>query len=142
MNTAIAIGILAFWALAATGVMIAALRSRNDARRLTNIIRKDRDDAIAVAENWRGEAMSLRKPARDGSDGNASMARALRTITGPVKPTSARTTSTSRNDSTDAMVMGSLIAPGGWSAPATDTSTSCDTSSSSSSDSGSCGGGE
>jgi hypothetical protein len=141
MNTSIAIGILAFWAVFATGMMIAALRSRSAERRQHWDTRRKLATANTVAENWRGEAMSLRKPARDGSDGNASMARALRRITGPVKPTSARTSSTSRNDSTDAMMMGSLIAPGGWSAPATDTS-SCDTSSSSSSDGGSCGGGE
>lgn len=146
MNTTVTLIIITAWGVTATVAMIAALRARTKLRLL--LVRTGNElittkAHLARAQEELRRATTRTVPVRDDSDGKLSMARALRRITGPVKPTSARTSSTSRNDSTDAMMMGSLIAPGGWSAPATDTSTSCDTSSSSSSsDGGSCGGGE
>jgi hypothetical protein len=154
MNTTVAIAILAFWAVLATCFMIAALRSRSYYIKTLADVRKDRDAAIDVAEGFKREVNRLQplafpepKPAYD----SLSLARAVRKITGPVKPTSARTMPASRtSDRTDSLIAGVALSeasqPSTWSgnftAPDPTPSPSCDTSPSFSSDGGSCGGGE
>jgi hypothetical protein len=157
-NAIVALVIIGAWAFAATIVTAVALTSLSRIKKTLTGVRKDRDNALDIANGFKREVERLQRlafPARDGSDG-ISVGRALRKITGPVKPTSARTPSTSRtSDSTDSFaagVLASTLWSGNYGSPDSGSSSSCDTSSSSSSysdsgsssssDGGSCGGGE
>jgi hypothetical protein len=131
--------------------LVVGIRERGKLRaRLANLAGQlaQKEAHLARAQEELRRATTRTVPMKD--EGNLSMARALRKITGPVKPTSARTSTTSRQDpSTDTlngMAMGSLVAPGGWStpdqSPAPAPSPAPDCSPAPSVDSGACGGGE
>lgn len=161
MNATVALVIITVWAVAATTAMILALRSRASSIKTLAAVRKDRDEALVVAREWKTKYNDLTikpkpyqpKPARDGSDGlraRQSLVTAARKLATPAKPTSARTPPTSRQDpSTDTLnATGGLVASTLWvdSSPTTDHGnwggSSDSGSTSSSSDGGSCGGGE
>jgi len=146
MNQNIAIAILAFWAVAATGVMIAALRSRNAAQRaatsatITAKVEKD------SAERWRSVALELREkhepaPRKPMKASNKPWPHLVRSSNPkPPKGPSGISRPSQSNDSTDALMLGTVAS--GWSSYDPSPSPSYDSgSTSSSSDSGSCGGG-
>jgi uncharacterized membrane protein YgcG len=160
MNTTVVIFILAFWAVAATAVMIGALRSASQARTTLATVRKDRDKALRIAGDYKqlnrelADAASTPKPAATASSLNRFLSPR------PKVPSSRPSTPTSRRDDssdslTNALVFGALASTWTDDTPSrNDTSSSSssydsgsssssyDSGSSSSSDSGSFGGGD